>query len=236
MLILIIPIIIFIILILVFLLIAHNYIKTLSNKSRIKLNENPEEILLNINSSHSYSSDIDYQYESINQLLSILSQLILLIFLFLSSLSIYFHPLYSFQLRFENIIYSHLYGFFVLFLAFYILAFYILSRSNLIKNYYFNRKKNDQSSFLINSINNKQYDIHSSTDQISTLPPSHSHYSSNKDTCEISQTSIINNDHVCIEKRLSICYICHHLRKSNTSQNIPNDTMPISSSDTSSQE
>jgi len=257
MLILIIPILIFIFLILIFLLIARNYIKKLSNKSGIKSNEifpilisskeNPEKILPNINSHHSYSDslDIDHQYESINHLLSILSQLILLIFLFLSSLAINLHPLYSFKLRFEHIIYSHLYGFFVLFLAFYILSFYILSRSHSIIDYYSNRKKDDylsnKSSSLINLMINKEYDIPSFTEQLSILPTSHSHDSSTRHISEVSQNNIINDDHICPAKRLtnitSKYYICHHhTLNTNSSQNISNDVLPLSSSDTISRE
>jgi len=164
MLILIIPILIFIFLIFIFLLIARNYIKNLSNKSEINSNEilpilissnqNTEQILPNINLHH--------QYESIDQLLSILSQLILLIFIFLSSLAIYFHPLYSFKLRFEDIIYSHLYGFIVLFFTFYILSFYVLSRLHLIIRYYFNRNNDNHlsnQSSSINSMTKKDYNI-----------------------------------------------------------------------------
>ncbi len=77
------------------------------------------------------SSDMDHQHQPSNQLLSILFQLILLVFIFLSSFAIYLHPLHSFNIRFEHSIYNHLYGFCVLLLAFYTLAFYVLSRSDL---------------------------------------------------------------------------------------------------------
>ncbi|UJR13650.1 hypothetical protein I4U23_000662 [Adineta vaga] len=77
------------------------------------------------------SSDMDHQHQPSNQLLSILFQLFLLIFIFLSSLSIYIHPLHSYNIRFEHSIYNHLYGIFVLLLTFYIMAFYLLSRSDL---------------------------------------------------------------------------------------------------------
>ena len=77
------------------------------------------------------SSDMDHQHQPSNQLLSILFQLLLLVLIFLSSLSIYLHPLHSYHIRFEHSIYNHLYGVFVLLLAFYILSFYVLSRSDL---------------------------------------------------------------------------------------------------------
>ena len=77
------------------------------------------------------SSDMDHQHQPANQLLSILFQLILLIFIFLASFAIYIQPLHALNLRFEHSIYNHLYGFLVLLLAFYVLAFYVLSRSDL---------------------------------------------------------------------------------------------------------
>ena len=77
------------------------------------------------------SSDMDHQHQPNNQLLSILFQLILLILIFLASLAIYIQPLHAFNLRFEHSIYNHVYGFLVLLLAFYVLAFYVLSRSDL---------------------------------------------------------------------------------------------------------
>jgi hypothetical protein len=114
-------------------------------------NQNPEENVPHIDCRQSHldslcSSDMDHQHQPSNQLLSILFQLFLLIFIFLSSLSIYIHPLHSYNIRFEHSIYNHLYGFFVLLLAFYILAFYVLSRSDLTMHcqYYIccsNRKK-----------------------------------------------------------------------------------------------
>lgn len=92
------------------------------------------------------SSDMDHQHQPSNQLLSILFQLILLILIFLCALSIYVHPLDRFNIRFEHSLYSHLYGFFVLLLAFYVLSFYVLSRSDLTLQFkyqdcFFNRKK-----------------------------------------------------------------------------------------------
>ena len=89
------------------------------------------------------SSDMDHQHQPSNQLLSIIFQLVLLIFIFLSSLSICIHPLHSYKIHLEHSIYNHLYGFFVLLLAFYILAFYVLSRSDLTMHcrFYDCRKK-----------------------------------------------------------------------------------------------
>jgi len=114
-------------------------------------NLNPEQTIPHIDCRQSHldslcSSDMDHQHQPSNQLLSILFQLFLLIFIFLSSLSIYIHPLHSYNIRFEHSIYNHLYGFFVLLLAFYTLAFYVLSRSDLTMHcqYYIccsNRKK-----------------------------------------------------------------------------------------------
>jgi hypothetical protein len=114
-------------------------------------NQNPEQALPHIDCCQSHldslcSSDMDHQHKPSNQLLSILFQLFLLIFIFISSLSIYIHPLHSYSIRFEHSIYNHLYGVFVLLLAFYILAFYVLSRSDLTMHcqYYTccsNRKK-----------------------------------------------------------------------------------------------
>lgn len=77
------------------------------------------------------SSDMDHQHQPSNQLLSILFQLILLILIFLASLAIYIQPLHAWNLRYEHSIYNHLYGFLVLLLGFYVLAFYVLSRSDL---------------------------------------------------------------------------------------------------------
>ncbi|CAM4785379.1 unnamed protein product [Rotaria magnacalcarata] len=99
-------------------------------------NQNRNEILPHVDCHQSHldslcSSDMDHQHQPSNQLLSILFQLILLSFIFLSSLSIYIHPLHSFNIRLEHSIYTHLYGIFVLLLAFYIIAFYVLSRNDL---------------------------------------------------------------------------------------------------------
>jgi hypothetical protein len=235
MLILIIPMLIFIFLLLIFLLFARNYI---NNKSGIPTKEIL--ILSNRNFHHSYLSNINHQYKSINQLLSILFQLILLIFLFLSTLAIYLRPLRSFKLRFEHIIYSHLYAFFLLFLAFYIFSFHVLSRSRLIIRYYFHRT-NDDDDYLSNqslSIDNKQLDSPSSIEQI---PQSFSQDSSNRHVCDVSQNTIITDDHEGSPKRLinitSKYYICHeHILKTNSSQHIPNDKFPVSSSETISHE
>jgi len=99
-------------------------------------NLNPDQTFPHIDCNQSHldslcSSDMDHQHQPSNQLLSILFQLFLLFFIFLSSLSIYIHPLHSYNIRFEHSIYNHLYGFLVLLLAFYILAFYVLTRSDL---------------------------------------------------------------------------------------------------------
>lgn len=97
------------------------------------------------------SSDMDHQHQPTNQLLSILFQLILLIFIFLTSLSIYIHPLNSYNIPFEHSIYNHLYGFFVLLLAFYVLAFYVLSRSDLTMHcQYYNCCSNRNKKRLLN--------------------------------------------------------------------------------------
>ncbi|CAF4196983.1 unnamed protein product, partial [Rotaria sordida] len=226
---------VFIIILLFFLLSACNHIKRLTN----------EQVLSNKN----------YQHESIQQLLSILFQLILLIFLFLSSLSIYLNPLHLFKLRFEHIIYSHLYGFFVLVLSFYIFSYYVLLRIDLIRHYYFNTKKIDHLSNQSNiesssasSINlriNYQYDVPSSSKQISIFPSSYSYNSSNIHIPEIlqnaSRTSINfdNMDNLKLyTKTTSDCCICHcHILKPNeisSSQNTLHDTLPSSSSSTSS--
>ncbi|CAF0840600.1 unnamed protein product [Adineta steineri] len=179
----------------------------------IPSNQNNQQIISNIKhyNSHSdniYSTNIDYRYESINQLLSILCQLILLIFLFLSSLAIYLQPLQTFKLRFENVIYSHLYGFFVLFLAFYILSYHVLSRSNLITRFYTHRNNDDNlinrfyikppPSSSINTMIIKDFDTPSSTDGLSLSPPSHTCSLTNRDVCQVQQhterTTINNND------------------------------------------
>jgi hypothetical protein len=164
-------------------------------------NRTTKQISPNLNHYHSYSDDSystksDYQYESINQLLSILCQLVLLILLFLSGSTIYLQPLHSFHLRFEHIIYSHLYGFFVLFLAFYILSFHVLSRSNLIKRYYFRQNKDDRLVNRLylepppssrNSAMTKDSDPPSCTEQASLLPSSPTCYLSNRDIRQVSQ-------------------------------------------------
>ncbi len=119
-------------------------------------NLNPDEILPHIDCRQSHldslcSSDMDHQHQPSNQLLSILFQLFLLIFIFLSSLSIYIHPLNSYNIRFEHSIYNHLYGFLVLLLAFYILAFYVLSRSDLTMHcQYYNCCSNRKKKRLLN--------------------------------------------------------------------------------------
>ncbi|CAF1647708.1 unnamed protein product, partial [Adineta ricciae] len=97
------------------------------------------------------SSDMDHQHQPNSQLLSILFQMFLLIFIFLSSLSIYVHPLRSYHLRFEHSIYNHLYGIFVLLLGFYTLAFYLLSRSDLTMHcQYYNCCSNRKKKRLLN--------------------------------------------------------------------------------------
>lgn len=97
------------------------------------------------------SSDMDHQHQPKNQLLSILFQLIILIFIFLSSLSIYIHPLNSYNIPYEHSIYNHLYGFFVLLLSFYILSFYVLSRSDLTMHcQYYNCCSNRNKKRLLN--------------------------------------------------------------------------------------
>lgn len=163
-LILIISIFIFIFLLLFFLLSTHNRIKGLKNRtnhsdhsndtSRIRRSEvvlsksndiSPILISLNEDSEH-IVANINCQHELINQLLSILFQLILLIFIFLSSLAVYLHPLHILKLRFEHLLYSHLYGFFVIILSFYILSFYVLLQSDLIRCLHFKWKKIDNTS------------------------------------------------------------------------------------------
>ncbi|CAF0750989.1 unnamed protein product [Rotaria sordida] len=264
---------VFIIILLFFLLSACNHIKrltnetkhldNLSNVSKIKpeniLLSKPNEILsilipFNQNNEQVLSNK-NYQHESIQQLLSILFQLILLISLFLSSLSIYLNPLHLFKLRFEHIIYSHLYGFFVLVLSFYIFSYYVLLRIDLIRHYYFNTKKIDHlsnqsniessSSSSINLRINYQYDVPSSPKQISIFPSSYSYNSSNIHIPEIlqnaSRTSINfdNMDNLKLYTKItSDCCICHcHILKPNeisSSQNTLHDTLPSSSSSTSS--
>jgi hypothetical protein len=232
MLILIISLLIFIFLLLIFLLFARNYIKILFQQTGIT----NKDILLDRNSRHLYLLNINHQYKSINQLLSILSQLILLIFLFLAILAIYLRPLRLLKLRFEHIIYSHLYAFFVLFLAFYILTFHVLSRIH----YYFRRTNTNEDDQSL-SIDNKESDSPSSSEQGSILPQTYSHDSSNRHVCDVSQNTFMTDDHESLSKRLiniaSKYYVCHeHILKTNSSQNIQHDTQPISSSDTIFQE
>ncbi|UJR33600.1 hypothetical protein I4U23_021037 [Adineta vaga] len=255
---LIIPIFIFIFFSLILLLITRHYIKHLTEKQISRRNCSDQTILhsenllpsrrnkvlpifvpSNLNPYHSpsedsYLSDTDYQYESINQLLSILCQFILLILLFLSSSTIYLQPLHSFKLRFEYIIYSHLYGFFVLFLAFYILSYHILSRSNLIKRYYFHRNNehNLRKEFyrerpISSAI--KHFDLSSCTEQVSLLPSTHACYLSNRDICQIPQQTertTIYNEHMYdskpIVKVASEHYALHrHISKTNSSEHAP---------------
>jgi hypothetical protein len=99
-------------------------------------NENNEQMIPHIDCNQSHldslcSSDMDHQHQPSNQLLSILFQIFILILIFISSLAIYLHPLHIYNIRFEHSIYCHLYGCFVLLLAFYVLSFYVLSRSDL---------------------------------------------------------------------------------------------------------
>ena len=258
-LILIISMLIFIFLLLIILLSARNYIKQLTKKtiqlsdqSEKSLLTKPNEILPVLISSNKtneqdltklnlYHTNIDNQQESINQLLSILSQLILLIFLFLSCLSMYLHPLHSFHFHFEDIIYSHLYGFFLLFLTFYILSFYVTSRV------YFHRKKthhlfNQSSSSSRNSMINEEHDIPSIAEQ--SLPPLHSHYASTVCVYEVppnTERTSISDDNMCPIRRLtnitSSFYACQRdAHETNLSQTIPDQSLPVSSLDTSSQE
>lgn len=218
---------IFIFLLLIILLSARNHIKYLRNKTLNLPDESQNILLTNINS---HPLNINEQQESINQLLSILSQLILLIFLFLSSLSIYLHPLNSFKLPFQDIIYSHLYGFFVLFITFYILSFYVSSP------YYFNRKSNQSyiqpPSSTTNSVINKEYDVPIVVEE---SPPSNSHYASTICVYEVppnaEKTSI--NDNASLKRLKNVTsdfYACHSdMPKSN-------EIIPVSSLDMSSQE
>lgn len=221
-LIIILPILICITFILIFLLISRNYIKNLSNKTN--------EIFSNLISSNKQSSTMNYQYESMNQLVSILSQLILLMLLLLSSLIIYIHPLKYFQIKFENLIYSHFYGFFILFYSFYILSFYILSQINFIINYYLNRNKTD----LLSNQSLKNHNTSSSfTEHISILPQSESH----QYTCNISENSLTNNDDESNRlKRITNITSKYYLCYDHFIQNNSKDDIPYSTSDTNSQE
>lgn len=162
------PILFSICLLLVFLLLARNYMKNVSLPSNVIPNEIAP--ILDSSDGNDESSsleNLDQQYESINQLLSILSQLILLIFVFLSSLIIYFRPFHSMKFRFEHLIYSHCYGFFVIFLAFYILCYHVLSRLRRIRH------------VSSEQIDSKASDLLSTLDQTSIVPLSSSsdHYS-----------------------------------------------------------
>ena len=158
-------------------------------------NPNSEQIFPHIDCRQSHldslcSSDMDHQHQPSNQLLSILFQLFLLIFIFLSSLAIYIHPLHSFNIRYEHSIYNHLYGSFVLLLAFYILAFYVLSRSDLTMHcqYYIccsNRKKR--------RLLNQSYTEPPPPPQTPQLSPS-SHHPMISSTKENDSTKILNND------------------------------------------
>jgi hypothetical protein len=127
------------------------------------------------------SSDMDHQHQPSNQLLSIVFQLCLLIVIFVSSVSIYLHPLHAYNIRFAHSLYSHVYGFFVLLLAFYILSFYVLSRSDLTLHckYYYccvNRKKKH----LLNQ-SYMEPPPPPQTPQPSPSPPLHSNVRSTRD-------------------------------------------------------
>ncbi|CAF0768015.1 unnamed protein product [Rotaria sp. Silwood1] len=205
----------------------------------IPFNQTNEQISLNIN----------YQNESINQLFSLLFQLILLIFLFLSCLTIYLQPLNLFKLRFEHIIYSHLYGFFVLVLSFYIISFYVLFRSDLIRHYGLSRKRIDHLSkqscsepalSLMNSKQNYQSDIPSFTERISLFPSSYFYDVSNihiPELLENTERPSINDNHMDnsklhteITSDYCVCH-CHRLKpyEISSSQNTVHDTLPSSS-------
>lgn len=124
-------------------------------------NENRNETLPHVDCHQSHldslcSSDMDHQHQPSNQLLSILFQLILLIFIFLSGLLIYSNPLKPFNIRLKRSIYNHLYGFFVLLLAFYIIAFYVLSRSDLTMHcQYYNCCRKQKKKHLLNQSYNE---------------------------------------------------------------------------------
>ncbi|CAF1310190.1 unnamed protein product [Adineta steineri] len=116
------------------------------------------------------SSDMDHQHQPSNQLISILFQLFLLIFIFLSCIAIYIHPLQSYNIPFEHSIYNHLYGIFVLLLAFYTLAFYILTRSDLTMHcQYYNCCPNRKKKRLLN----QSYSEPPPPPQTPQLSPSH---------------------------------------------------------------
>ncbi|CAM4799983.1 unnamed protein product [Rotaria magnacalcarata] len=264
-LILIISIFIFVFLLLFFLLSTHNRIRRLktetnhSDISRVKnnnmslsksnqvsaisqlSNQNNEYILANMNDQH----------EAINQLLSILFQLILLIFLLLSSLAIYLHPLKLFKLRFEHFIYGHLYGVFVLILSFYILSFYVLLNSDLIRRYYSKCKKSDhpsKQSYVerpapsINTRVNYDYDVPSFAEQSSmsqSSPSNGSSYANGSKTSQDLEIISTGDNYIDNAKHLTIAgsenYVCRwhviNTDEINSSLNILHKKLPQSSFD-----
>lgn len=208
-----IPIIVFICFLLIFLLLARQSLKNLPSPSSQLTNE-ISPILPSSDDNHEQLLSWN-----LNQLLSILSQLILLIFIFLSSLAIGFRPLHSLKLRFEYLIYSHCYGFFVIFLAFYILSYHVLARFRLIRRAYIHRIDNDEP----DSIDNKESDVLSSTDQTSIVPLSSSHDLSQRYLCQSSPNMMMIDEN---SKRLtnvtSKYYVRHEeILKTNSSQSIP---------------
>ncbi|CAF3042684.1 unnamed protein product [Rotaria sp. Silwood2] len=161
-------------------------------------NDNRNETLPHIDCRQSHmdslcSSDMDHQHQPSNQLLSILFQLVLLSFIFLSSLSIYIHPLHSFNIRLEHSIYNHLYGSFVLLLALYVLAFYVLSRSDLTMHCQYNNcfRKRKKKRLLNQSYNEPPPPPQ--TPQQSPSSPSHPLISSSNET---NQDKIILNENL----------------------------------------
>ncbi|CAF4635793.1 unnamed protein product [Rotaria socialis] len=204
-------------------------------------NQNNEYILANMNDQH----------ESINQLLSILFQLILLIFLLLSSLAIYLHPLKLFKLRFEHFIYGHLYGGFVLILSFYILSFYVLLNFDLIRRYYSKCKMSDhpsEQSYVerpapsINTRVNYDYDVPSFAEENSMSRSSPSNCSSCANCSKTSQNleRISTGDsYIDDAKHLTIVgsenYVCRrhviNTDEINSSLNILHKKLPRSSFD-----
>ncbi|CAF4466733.1 unnamed protein product [Rotaria socialis] len=167
-------------------------------------NQNRNEILPHVDCHQSHldslcSSDMDHQHQPSNQLLSILFQLILLSFIFLSSLSIYIHPLHSFNIRLEHSIYTHLYGIFVLLLAFYIIAFYVLSRNDLTMHcqYYRCCRKQKKKLLLNQSYNEPQPPPQ--TPQQSPSSPSHplispSNNNNNRDKIILNENLTMGDD------------------------------------------
>ncbi|CAF3326494.1 unnamed protein product [Rotaria socialis] len=264
-LILIISIFIFIFLLLFFLLSTHNRIRRLktetnhSDISRIKNNNmslsksNEVSAILKLsNQNNEYIlANMNDQHESINQLLSILFQLILLIFLLLSSLAIYLHPLKLFKLRFEHFIYGHLYGGFVLILSFYILSFYVLLNFDLIRRYYSKCKKSDhpsEQSYVerpapsINTRVNYDYDVPSFAEENSMSRSSPSNCSSCANCSKTSQNleRISTGDsYIDDAKHLTIVgsenYVCRrhviNTDEINSSLNILHKKLPRSSFD-----